>query len=97
MAKNIGLWQLASNTTGSSFIGTQTAPMQFVVSGTFDGGSVALESSVDDTNWNTIGAVTVVGVLDGRIFGSQGEKFRVTTSGGGASIDIIARLIELAA
>lgn len=91
-----GLWQLTTNTTGDTFVGNFTSSAQFVVDGTFDGATVTLETSVDNgDNWHSLSGLTEGGVLDGRVTGSYGELYRVVTTGGGAGLDINARLIQL--
>lgn len=78
-------WSFAASGNGASTISYVLRPMQLTANGTFGGGTVTLESSIDGgTTWNTVSGISITssGVAPQLIYASWGELFRAVLTGG---------------
>jgi len=67
---------------------------QFVITGVFNGASVALQYSFDGSNWNTAATITVNGPST-LVYISAGELVRAVVSSVGASTNLNIYLTEV--
>lgn len=78
-------WSFSASGNGSSEAVFSNDPLQLVANGTFGGGTVTLQSSIDGgTTWNTVSGISITssGAAPQLIYASWGELFRAVLTGG---------------
>lgn len=95
---NVNLtWDFTASGNGTGQAVNASNPLQFEARGTFGGGTVTLESSLDGgTSWFPVSGVslTAAGRANQLIYASWGEVFRAVLTGA-TSPTVTAQLVEV--
>lgn len=87
-------WDITENGDTVATVISGGNNLQLSITGSFDGASLQLKSKIGGQDFQDIGLPLTENGRVGRIFPAQSETFKITVTGGGASIDLKAALVQ---